>query len=134
MSGECVISSVLSHHNKKFEATDQCYSSVFQFSFIKKVKENTSLRHEGMLTQKTRRGLRERGGERETPGHLTPLSICFFLLPMDLPYVNWASQECCLFYLRSSLWSLDLPYFCGLFPSLSFSHCHSGFLFPILTT
>ena len=32
------------------------------------------------------------------------------------------SRECCLFYLRSSLWSLDLPLFCfqGLFPSLSF--------------
>ena len=30
----------------------------------------------------------------------------------------------------------DLPlfYFCGLFPSLSFSHCHFGLLFPILTT
>ena len=39
---------------------------------------------------------------------------------MGLPYVNWASQECCLFYLRSSLQSLDLPlfYFHGLFPCL----------------
>ena len=37
---------------------------------------------------------------------------------------------------RSLLWSSDLPllYFCGLFPSLSFSHHHSGLLFPILTT
>ena len=34
LSGECVISSVLSHHNKKFEATDQCYSPVLLLSFI----------------------------------------------------------------------------------------------------
>ena len=78
---------------------------------------------------------RERQRERETPGPLAPLFICFFP-PPGLPCVNWASQECFLFYLRSSLWSSDLPlfYFCGLFPSLSFSHCHSGFLFSILTT
>ena len=45
----------------------------------------------------------------------------FFLLPLSLHYVNWASQEGCLFYLRSSLWSADLPlfYFHRLFPSLS---------------
>ena len=55
----------------------------------------------------------------------------FFLLPLDLPYVTWAIQEGCLFYLRSSLWSsyLSLFYFSGLFPFLSFSHDHSGLLF-----
>ena len=60
----------------------------------------------------------------------------FFLLPLGLSYVNWASQEFCLFYLRSSLQSSDLPLFCfrGLSPSLSFSHHHSGLLFPVLTT
>ena len=54
-----------------------------------------------------------------------------FLLPLSLPYVNWASQEGQLFYLRSSLWSLHLPlfYFCGLFPSLSFNHHHFGLPF-----
>ena len=59
-----------------------------------------------------------------------------FFPPLDLPYVTWASQECSLSYLRSSLQSSDLPlfYFHGLFPSLSFIHCHSGLLFPILTT
>ena len=59
-----------------------------------------------------------------------------FLLPLGPPYVNQATQECCLFYLRSLLQSLDLPlfYFCGLFPSMSFSHHHSGLLFPVLTT
>ena len=56
------------------------------------------------------------------------LFLYVFFLPLGLPYVHWAGQECCLFYLRSSLWSLDLPlyYFCALFPSLSFSHRHSG--------
>ena len=66
---------------------------------------------------------------------LAPLFM-FFLLPLGLPYVNWASQECCLFYLRSSLRSSDLPlfYFRRLFPSLSFSYHYFGLLFPILTT
>ena len=87
---------------------------------------------------------RERGREGESP--LAPLFICFSL-PLGLPHANWASQECYLFYLKSSLRSSDLPltflgssfdlpwfYFRGLFPSLSFSHRHSGLLFPILTT
>ena len=55
-----------------------------------------------------------------------------FILPaLNLPSVNWASQEGCLFYLRSSLQSLDLPlfYFCGLFLSLSFSHHQFEFFF-----
>ena len=71
--------------------------------------------------------------ERETPSPMAPLFICFLLSP-GLPYVNWDSQECCLFYLRSSLQSSDLPlfYFHRLSPSLSSSHCHSGLLFPIL--
>ena len=76
---------------------------------------------------------REREGGREIPG----LWLLFYMLffPLGLPSVNWASQESYFFYLRSSLWSSDLPlfYFCGLFPSLSFSHHHSGLIFPILT-
>ena len=80
-------------------------------------------------------GEREKERQREAPGPLAPLFVCVFL-SLDLPYINWASQECCLFYLRSSLWSSDLPlfYFYRLFSSLSFSHCHSGLLFPSLTT
>ena len=76
------------------------------------------------------------GREREKPPALWLLFLYVFFLPLGLPYVNWASQECCLFYLRSSLWSSDLPlfYFRRLFSLLSFSHRHSGLLFPILTT
>ena len=37
--------------------------------------------------------------------------FCFFLLPLSLPYVNWARQEGCLLHLRFSLPSSDLPLF-----------------------
>ena len=139
VSGEFVIPLVLSRHNKNLKQwVDQHYSPQtnqlqlrVQLSFIQKVKENTSSRHDGMPIQKTRR-------EERPPAQfwLLFLYVFFFLLPLGLPYVNWASQECCLFYLRSSLQSSDLSlfYFRGLFPSLSFSHHHSGLLFPILTT
>ena len=40
------------------------------------------------------------------------------------------SQECCLFYLKSSLWSSDLPLTFLAF----FSHHHFGLLFPVLPT
>ena len=74
--------------------------------------------------------------QEERPLALWLLFLHVFFLPLGLPYVNWASQECCLFYLRSSLQFSDLPLFCfrGLFPSLFFNHRLSGFLFPILTT
>ena len=35
----------------------------------------------------------------------------FFLLPLSLPYVNWASQEISLFYLRFSLQSFSSVHF-----------------------
>jgi len=68
--------------------------------------------------------------ERVSPGPLAPLFYMFFLL-LGLPYVSWASQVCSLFYLRPSLWSSNLPlfYFPWAFPSLSFSHRHSGLFF-----
>ena len=100
-------------------------------SFIDKQRK----RCEGRPTQKTQRE------EKHTPPppDLDQFWLFFlyvFLLPMSLSYINWASQEGCLFFLRSSLQSSDLSlfYFHGSFPSLSFSHCHFGFLFPILTT
>ena len=75
------------------------------------------------------------GRVRERRRSSVPLFICFFP-SLGLPYVNWASQEGCSFFLRSSLWSSDLPlfYFLRLFSSLSFSHRCSGLLFPVLTT
>ena len=54
--------------------------------------------------------------EKSTPARW--LLFSYVYLSLGLSYVNWASQECCLFYLRSSLWSSDLLlfYFRGLFP------------------
>ena len=46
------------------------------------------------------------------------LLLYVFSSPPDLHYVYWASQKGCLFYLRSSLWSSDLPLF--YFQSFSF--------------
>ena len=91
---------------------DQCYISVLQLSFIQKVKENTPLRCESMPTQKTQR--------EERPQTILALLFMFLLFPLGLPYENWASQDCCLFCLRSSFRSSDLPlfYFHGLFFSL----------------
>ena len=67
---------------------------------------------------------RERGREGERALALWLLFLYAFFLPLGLPYINWASRVLCLFYLRSSFWSSDLPwfYFHGLFPSLFFSH------------
>ena len=69
----------------------------------------------------TERRVPQHAGERENPSPLASLFVCFFLL-LGLPYVNWASQEHCLLYLRSSLWSSDLLlfFFHRLFSSLSF--------------
>ena len=108
VSGKCVISLALSHHSKNLKwRTDPV------FSFIWQTQENTSSKHEGRLTQKA---------QRETPAQFWLLFLCAFLLPLSLPFVNWGSQEGCLFYLRFLPQSSDLPlfYFCGLFPSLFF--------------
>ena len=96
-----------------------CYSSVL---FRKQRKIHPQVGGVGS-TQKTQK-------RSPAPSILAPL-----LLLLGLPCVNWACQEGSLFYLRSSLWSSDLPlfYFHGLSPALSFSHCHSGLIFPILT-
>ena len=48
--------------------------------------------------------------ERERESWLGLLFL-YVSLSLGLSYVNWASQECCLFYLRSSLQSSDLLLF-----------------------
>ena len=70
-------------------------------------------------------GMRWADPKQERGSILAPLYM-FFLLPLSLPYVNWAIQEGCLFHLRF--------HFYEIFLSLSFSHHHFGLLFPILTT
>ena len=158
MSGECnLLSSVSSQ--QKFEATDvkalgpsqllnsPCYSS-WTDQFYLENKGKYILKAWGHADPKgMKRGEREREREKDTepacaqerarpPAPLAPLFICFFL-PLGLPYVNYTSQECCLYVLPEVLTPvlhLSLFYFCGLFPSLSFSHRHFGLLFPILPT
>ena len=117
---EFVISWILSSHNKNLKQQtdqhysswmDQCHSSMLRLSFIQKVKENTSSRREGMPTQKTWRE------ERHPAQFWLLFFFFFFLFPLDQPYVNWASQVCYFFYLRSSLQSLD--FLCSIFAGFS---------------
>ena len=121
MSGECVISSALSRHNKNLKwrtsvsalgrtsITAPCNSSIL-FRKQRKIHPE-AWGHADKKTLTKERDLQSFGSSFYT----------FFLLPLGLPYVNWASHECCLFYLRSSLQSSDLPlfYFLRLSPSWS---------------
>ena len=106
--------------------TVPCYSSIL-------------LRSSRKIHSRGVRAYQPKAEEKREPWPLGSFFLGFFLA-LGLPYVNWASQECCLFYLRSSLWSSDfaLTFLCsvfmGFFPSLSFSHHHFGLLFSILTT
>ena len=120
MLGECVISSVLSHHSRNLKRwTNQCYSSVL----LGKTKNS--------IPWRTEHGWPKRWRENRPQLNFGSSFYMFFVLPLSLLYVNWASQEGCLFYLRSSLQSLDLLlfYLHRLFPTLYFSHCCSGLLF-----
>ena len=61
------------------------------------------------------RACRPKDAKRERPGPLAPLFIR--LLPPGLPYVNWASQECCLPHSRSS--SGPRGFLCSIFVGFS---------------
>ena len=102
LSGECVISSVLSHHSKNLKQwTDQCYSSVL-------FRKQRKIHPQGVRLDQPKRH------EEKPPAQVWLLFLYVFsLLPLGLPYVNWASQEGCLFYLRSS----NLP--CFIFTGFS---------------
>ena len=96
---------------RQISVTAPCYSSVL-FRNKRKIHPRGMRacwpkRHKGKRERKKeRQKVQAHARERETPSPLAPLFICF-LLPPGLPYVNWASQECSLFSLRSSLrsWS-----------------------------
>ena len=59
-----------------------------------------------------------RGAERERKPFGSSFYVFFF--PLGLPYVNWAWPGV-LFYLKSSLWSSDLPltFLCSIFTGFS---------------
>ena len=77
----------------------------------------------------------EREGEREKERThvgekvLWLLLLCVFSSTWACPVQIGLSQECCLLYLKSSLWSSDLP-----LTLLVISHRRFGLLFPILPT
>ena len=107
----------------------QCYSSVL-FGKQRKI-------HPGGWRVGQPKRLKEKRGQRPNFGSSFYVCVWFFFSPPpSLPDVNWTRQEGCLFHLKFSFQSSHLPlfYFCGLFPTLSFSHCHFELLFPILST
>ena len=63
---------------------------------------------------------REWERERERKRALAPPFICFSSI-WACPLQIGLSQECCLFYLKSSLWSSDLPltFLCSIFEGFS---------------
>ena len=84
---------------QKFEMVDQCYSS-FTAQFYLAGKGKYILKVWGQV------GQIKRGAQ-----FWLLFLYVFFLLPLSLSYVNWASQEGCVFRLRFSLPSSDLPLF-----------------------
>ena len=96
--GECVISSVLSHHSKNLRQWTSV-TAWLQFSFIWQAKENTSSKCEGRPTQKN----------IEAQSWLLFLYVvfffccccccchCFFFLPLSLLYVNWLVRRAVCF-------------------------------------
>ena len=126
MSGECVISSVLSRCRKDLKQLTSV-TAWLQHSFIWQAKNNTPSRHEGGPTPK------------ERPQSVLASSFYPFVSSPPLAclmQIGLAKKEACLVHLKFSLLSMDflLFHFRRLSFSLSFSHCHFGVLFPILTT
>ena len=90
------------------------------------------------MEERASRHGRQRGRGRARARALWLLFLCFsspWACPMQIGLAG--SAVCYTWSLHSSpqtfLWP-PLFYFCGLFPSYSFSHRHFGLLFPILTT
>ena len=131
LSEECVISLVLFHCSKDFKQRTSVTAQL-QLSFTGQAKESTPSTCEDMPTQK------------ERAQSWLPLFTDFVSSPQNLPYANWASQKGGVFVSPEFLTSVCefsfVPFLCFVclfvcfFPSLYFSHCHFGILFPILTT
>ena len=110
VSGECVISSVLSHHNKNLK----WHPASVTAQFCLESKENCNLEMWGHADPKDTE-------RRQAPqlNFWLPF-LCFFLLPLSLPYVNWGNQEAVCF-----TWGPDhsspQTFLCSV--SAGFSHC-----------
>ena len=127
LSGDCVISSVLSHHGKNLK---WCTSVTVGYSSVLFSKQRIVHPRDMTVSQPQRKGL--------NLSWLPPfISLSSPPCPLSLSYANWDGQKvACLFHLKFSLWSMDFPllHFHELFSFLSFSDHHFGLLFPILTT
>ena len=113
---------------QRIEMVDQCYSSITAQSFIRQAKESTPSSREGGPTSKERLNLL-----------LASSFYSFVSFPLEpalckLALVRSAVLPEVLTLVLRPFFDLPLFYYCGLFLSLSFSHCHFGLLFPILTT
>ena len=122
LSGECVISSVLSCCSKdlKWWTSD---TALLQLRVL--FNKQRKLHPQGMrVGQPQRRGV--------NPSWLPPFIHLSPSPTLSLPYANWASQEGCLFHLRFSLWSLDflLFHFRRLFPFFVFQPLPLSTPFP----
>ena len=85
-------------------------------------KDSRKIHLRGVRARRSK-DMRRREPQRGGEGQSWLWLLCLYVyVSLGLSYVNWASQECCLFYLRSSLRSSELLlfHFHGLFPSLSF--------------
>ena len=123
ISGECVISSVLSHHSKDLKQWTSV-TAWLQLSFIHKQRR---VHPRGM-----RAGWPNRWGLSQ---FWLPLSVRFVSSPLSLPYTNFASQEGGVFVSPEVLTLVHgFSFVSFFFLSLSFSHHEFGLRFPILTT
>ena len=105
MSGQFVISSVLSCHSKNLKQwVDWCHTLIL---FVNQRK----IHPQGVRVGWTKRS-------KEKPEAQFWLLFCmFFLLPLNLSNVNWASQESCLFHMRFLIgpWT----FLCSIFEGFS---------------
>ena len=133
----------LAHHSSRVldklcynSQTNQCYSSIL----FRRQQENPSLKRQSMSTQRQEKkrmeecaSARERerenekerthtGGRERERKHFGSSFYMFFSSPWACRIQIGFSQECCLFYLRASLWSSDLPltFLCSIFTGFSF--------------
>ena len=102
---------------------------MLQHSFICQTKENTSLRCDGRLTQKTQR-------EERPEAQFWLLFVYVFSPPLEpaLCELSWPGGLFVSPEVLDLVSDFRLFYFCRLFSSLCFSHHCFGILFHILTS
>ena len=129
---------VLSHCNKKLKQwMDQCYSLVLQLGYSSVpgyssvlFGKQRKIYPQGVWGSQPKRNKEKRGPQ------FCLLFLCFFSPPLETALCK-LFQPGGLFFSPEVLTLVLGPssvLFLQAFPSLSFSHCHSGLLFPILTT